>query len=199
MTDIKATVAHNITELRKRAGMTQLDLAERLNYSDKAVSKWERAESLPDVQTLLELADLFGVPLDTLVRDENAAAAVEGAPAIKRRSNKPTVAGLGILLVWLIAVCVFVLLSITLPITGEWLAFIAAVPVSAIVWLVFNTLWFNRRLNYLIVSILMWSLLVLLHLILFLAGLAAWMIYLLGIPGQIIILVWSRMRFGKRK
>lgn len=199
MTDIKATVAHNITELRKRAGMTQLDLAERLNYSDKAVSKWERAESLPDVQTLLELADLFGVPLDTLVRDENAAAAVEGAPVIKRRSNKPTVAGLGILLVWLIAVCVFVILSITLPITGEWLAFIAAVPVSAIVWLVFNTLWFNRRLNYLIVSILMWSILVLLHLILFLAGLAAWMIYLLGIPGQIIILVWSRMRFGKRK
>lgn len=199
MTDIKATVAHNITELRKRAGMTQLDLAERLNYSDKAVSKWERAESLPDVQTLLELADLFGVPLDALVRDENAAAAVEGAPVIKRRSNKPTVAGLGILLVWLIAVCVFVLLSITLPITGEWLAFIAAVPVSAIVWLVFNTLWFNRRLNYLIVSILMWSILVLLHLILFHAGLAAWMIYLLGIPGQIIILVWSRMRFGKRK
>ena len=198
MTDIKATVAHNITELRKRAGMTQLDLAERLNYSDKAVSKWERAESLPDVQTLLELADLFGVSLDALVRDANAAA-VEGAPTVKRRSNKPTVAGLSVLLVWLIAVCVFVILSIALPVTGEWLAFIAAVPVSAIVWLVFNTLWFNRRLNYLIVSGLMWSLLVLLHLILFHAGARVWMVYLLGIPGQIIILVWSRMRFGKRK
>ncbi len=197
MNDIKETVAQNIAELRKNAGMTQFDLAEKLNYSDKAVSKWERAESLPDVQTLVELADLFGVPLDALVRERHALATVEPLP--KRRSNKPTVAVLGVLLVWLIAVCLFVLLSPVPSLTGEWLAFVAAVPVSAIVWLVFNSLWFKPCLNYFIVSLLMWSLLVLLHLVLFHAGQNVWMLYLLGIPGQIIILVWSRMRFGKRK
>ncbi len=200
MTDIKATVAKNIAELRKAAGMTQFDLAEKLNYSDKAVSKWERAESLPDVQTLLDLADLFGVTLDALVREGDVTLQTKnGLPIIKRRSNKPIIACLGVLLVWLIAMAVFVILSLSAALHSVWLAFVAAVPVSAIVGLVFNSIWFNPRKNYLFVSVLMWSLLAFLHLLLFVSGHAAWMLYLLGIPGQLIIFVWSRMRFGKKK
>ena len=49
---LKQTVANNIAQLRKSKGLTQLELAERLNYSDKAVSKWERGEGLPDVLVL---------------------------------------------------------------------------------------------------------------------------------------------------
>ena len=198
MYDIKATVAQNIASHRRAMGLTQLDLAERLNYSDKAISKWERGESLPDLSTLLALSDLFGVTLDSLVRKGEKAdpVAVDCRPS--RKSNKPAILLLSILLVWSIAVAIFVVLSLAPSLTNEWLCFVAAAPASTVVWLVLNTLWFRRSVNYPIISLLLWSLLAFAHLLLFCLGYRFWMIYLLGIPGQLSILVWSRMRFGKR-
>ena len=64
---LKQTVANNIAQLRKSKGLTQLELAERLNYSDKAVSKWERGEGLPDVLVLSKMAEIFDVTLAELV------------------------------------------------------------------------------------------------------------------------------------
>ena len=71
MEDLKVTIAKNIQTLRKNTGLTQSGLAERLNYSDKAVSKWERGESLPDIAVLKEIADLFGVSVDYLLSDSH--------------------------------------------------------------------------------------------------------------------------------
>ena len=71
MTDIKQIIAKNISALRQDKELTQIELAEKLNYSDKAVSKWERGESLPDIGVLTQIADLFEVPLDYLVRREH--------------------------------------------------------------------------------------------------------------------------------
>ena len=67
MSDIKAIIAKNITALRQNHKMTQIELAEKLNYSDKAVSKWERGESVPDISVLKQIADLFGVTVDYLL------------------------------------------------------------------------------------------------------------------------------------
>jgi transcriptional regulator with XRE-family HTH domain len=67
--EIKETIANNIASLRKKAGLTQAELADRLNYSDKAISKWERAESLPDAEMLKKLADLFHVNIEYLFED----------------------------------------------------------------------------------------------------------------------------------
>ena len=64
---IKARIGSNIASFRKAAGLTQAGLAEKLNYSDKAISKWERGESVPDVLTLMQLSSLFGVTVDALV------------------------------------------------------------------------------------------------------------------------------------
>ena len=69
MEDLKPIIAKNITVLRQNAKMTQFDLAEKLNYSDKAISKWERAEAIPDVSVLKSIADLFGVTVDYLLQD----------------------------------------------------------------------------------------------------------------------------------
>jgi len=68
--DLKNVIAKNIIRLRQNAKMTQIELAERLSYSDKAISKWERAESMPDITVLKVIADLFEVPLDYLVTEE---------------------------------------------------------------------------------------------------------------------------------
>ena len=69
---LKTQLGANIVAYRKRSGMTQAKLAEQLNYSDKAVSKWERGESMPDVLTLVQLAELFEVSVDTLLADPEA-------------------------------------------------------------------------------------------------------------------------------
>lgn len=200
MKDIKAVISKNLTELRQKAGMTQLELAERLNYSDKAVSKWERGESLPDISVLLEISNIYGVTLDGLVREE-AAPAPQKKRDFAHRYNRGFITGISVLLVWLIAMFCFVLISLIAPqVRFQWLAFLCAVPVSCIVWLVFNSAWFDVRVNYLIVSLLMWSALASLHISFLALGINIWLIYLLGIPGQIIILMWSGIkRRGKKK
>ena len=198
MTDIKSVIAKNIVALRQANGMTQLELAERLNYSDKAVSKWEHADSMPDISVLVELSDLFGVSLDYMVKDEHP------EQPIPTEHKKPIrniiVTAVSILAVWFVAVAVFVFIANMMPdVKNEWLAFIYAVPVSAVVWLVLNSIWFNRRLNYVIVSVLMWSALASIYLTLLTAGLNFWMVYLLGIPGQVIILLLSLLKKATKK
>lgn len=193
MKDIKAIIAKNITELRTEAGLTQIDLAERLQYSDKAVSKWERGESLPDISILLEIAEMFGVSLDYLVKEDH--------PKKKEKKsiyNNPVIAGISMVAVWLFALFSFVVMALSeRDFPFGWLSFIYAIPVSAIVLLIFNSIWFNKRTNYIIISALMWSVLLCLHLSFLQFGINISLIYLLGIPGQIIIFMWSMIR--KRK
>ena len=176
MEGTKNTVAKNIVRLRQASGMTQAELAAKLNYSDKAVSKWERGESMPDVAVLSKIADLFQVSLDWLVRGE----VMSAEPAVKERSriNRVMITVMSVILVWLVAALVF----------------IYAVPASLIVWLVFNSIWFRPRMNYLIISLLMWSLLATIHMTILPFGYNVWPIYILGIPSQLIIYVWSRLK-----
>lgn len=202
--DIKSIIAENIGYLRRRGGMTQIELAEKLNYSDKAVSKWERGESVPDISVLKNIADLFGVTVDYLItegheeepeKDENAP--VDEMTVGKKTRTRGMITGMSVLLVWLVALIVFIAIDVpTVGIVWHWLAFIYAVPVSAIVWLVFNSIWFSRRRNFLIISILVWSLILSLHLTVLMCGYNVWQFYLLGIPGQLIIVLWSIM--GKK-
>ena len=196
MEALKNNVAANIADLRRKNGMTQLELADKLKYSDKAVSKWERGESVPDVAVLKSIADLFGVTVDYLLEETHKKEALP-APLLKSRTKRRgVIVWLAILLVWMVATVLFVILSLV-PMAAErghlWLAFEFAVPASLIVWLVMNTIWFNRRRNYLIVSLLMWSILAATHLTLFVIGMNIWLIYILGIPAQIIIFLWSGM------
>lgn len=197
MDELRSIIAENISELRKSHGYTQLELAERLNYSDKSVSKWERGDSVPDIAVLKELSELFGVSLDYMVEKEHK---IKNEPKQRLKDklyNHGFITGICVLLVWLLATLVYVILDIaTVGITKHRLAFVYAVPVSMIVWLVFNSIWFNKRRNFLIISLLMWSVLISLFVTFFPFNI--WQIFVLGIPGQVIILLWSRIRL-KRK
>lgn len=194
---IRAAIAENIVALRRKSGMTQQELADALRYTDKAVSKWERAESIPDVVILKRVADLFGVTVDYLLASHADDPATVPLPPSHRRHMRGLIMGISILLVWLAATVAFVitmLLSISFPV---WLIYIYAVPASAVVWLVFNAVWFNQKINYVAISLLMWTTLTAIHLTaLTVFANQIWMIYLLGIPGQVIILLWSGM--GRR-
>lgn len=197
MEDLKPIIAKNITNLRQSAKLTQIELAERLNYSDKAISKWERAESLPDITVLKAIADLFDVPLDYLVREEHEPAA-EKAPETSGKRNHRVITTLSILIVWFVATLAFVLMDmIASALLARFLVFVYALPVSMIVWLVFNSIWFNRRLNYTIISLMMWTILLSVVLTLYAFGIGSWQLLLLGIPGQIAIFLWSKLQYRK--
>ena len=198
--ELRAVIAENMAELRRRCGMTQLELAEKLNYTDKAVSKWERGDSVPDIVVLKQIADLFGVTVDYLLQETHEAPPPAAAHAENRRHARGIITWLAVLLVWMSATVVFVVTKLAAPeMPGMWLAFVAAVPASMVVWLVFNAVWFSHGRNYLIISLLMWSLLATLHVSLLMSGFnyRIWLIYTLGVPGQIIILLWSNVKQKK--
>lgn len=203
MEDIKPIIAKNITALRQGAKMTQIELAERLNYSDKSVSKWERAESLPDITVLKAIADMFEVPLDYLVRENPELPPIQEEPELSsgKKRNHKVITVLSILLVWFVAAVVFVILDmVELDTKLHFLAFAYALPVSMIVWLVLNSVWFSRRYNYLIISLLMWTTLGCTALLLqLLCGISFWQMIILGALGQIIIATWSKMQYHQKK
>ena len=199
--EIKNVIAKNISALRTGRGLTQLDLAEALHYSDKAVSKWERGESLPDITVLVQIADLFHVPLQYLVESSHETPATRRRAFLQEaRRNHAFIIGISVFLVFLIATLVFVVLQLTQgPHIAHVLSFVIAVPVALIVWLVLNSVWFSRRLNFVIISCLMWSVLAAVFLCFLAAGLNIWMVFLLGIPGQIIILLASRLQYREHR
>ncbi len=210
----KQTVAANLAQLRRDKHLTQLQLAELLHYSDKAVSKWERGESLPDLAVMKQLADLYGITLDDflLTPEERAAKQIQiqTAAAVQepetdapqrtavQKHNRLIIAGMAALLVWLIATLIFVILDTFVPDLryGAFL-FLYAAPITAIVCLVFNSIWFNPRWNYAIISVLVWSVLGSIFLTFYQHH--VWKLFLIGIPAQLIILLWSRLRPGALK
>ena len=201
MDDLKNIIAGNITSLRRDFGMTQIELAGRLNYSDKAISKWERGESVPDIGVLKDIADIFGVGVDYLLEREHREPSRAKTPTDRRVfKNHASITCISVVLVWLIATLLFVVLDIVCAGLGPyWLAFVFAVPASMIVWLVFNCIWFDTRRNFLIISLLMWSVLISMYVSFLTLGFNIWQISFLGIPGQAIIVLWSRMRLGPNK
>ncbi len=197
MEQLKHIIAKNLVELRKLHGYTQFELAEKLNYSDKSISKWEHAESIPDVVVLKEIADLFEVTLDYLVTETHTNTTVEPTQIAKRKiHNRGFITGICLILVVLIAMIAFVLADIIAGTKTEihWLSFVYAIPVTMVVWLVLNSVWFNKRRNFLIISLLMWSSLISIFLSFFPFGINIWKILILGIPGQVIIYMWSKLR-----
>ena len=197
MADLKLIIAKNIAELRKEAQMTQFELAEKLNYSDKAVSKWERGESVPDISVLKEIADMFSVTVDFLLEEEHSKKRSFTNNLRIKMKNHSFIMGMSLVLVWLVALCVFVVLDMFREYTAsrEWLVFMYAVPVTMIVWLVLNSVWFNKRRNFFIVSLLMWTTLASVFVsLIVLSGINVRFLLLLGVPAQVIIILWSRIK-----
>jgi len=200
---LKDRIGANIALQRKRAGLTQAGLAEKLNYSDKAVSKWERGESMPDVLTLMQLAEQFEVSVGDLLEDPNKLPGNPGKlekamtqvseKALKRTANKNVIQGLSSTLVWFIALLVFVVIS-SFDLPYSWLAFFYAVPINAIVLLSLRSAWRDFRWNRVLISMISWGFLISIYttLLVFLRF-NMWKMFLLGIPGEIAITLWFRL------
>lgn len=156
--ELKETVAKNICDLRKIYKMTQAELAEKLNYSDKAVSKWERAEALPDVETVKKIADLFDVSVDCLLKENSD---IKKNIRTKRLTavQKFLITIISAVLVWVVATVIFCICRWSgVSSRAVALSFIYAIPATFIVFIVFNSLWGRDWATPVFVSCLIWTL-----------------------------------------
>ena len=184
--DIKTTIAKNIIKYRKANNLTQQQLAEKLNYSDKAISKWERGEGIPDIDVLNQMAQIFNIPIEELLHQETT---IEKVQTFTK--NRYVIVLLSILLTWLVAMICCVIVEMIKPNTyPSYLAFIIAIPVSFILCIIFNNIWGSRIYNMIFVSGLNWGACVSL-----VVGLTPifdkiWYLYFISAAFEIIVLVW---------
>lgn len=197
--DQKIIIAKNLTELRKQAKLTQQELAEKLNYTDKAVSKWERGEALPDIIVLKQLADMYGVKVDDFLY-EHTQPVTPQTPVYKKRkiANRLLVALLSAGLVWLVATVIVVFTLLFIPkFTEIFLAYLVAVPVTAIVLLVFNVMWGKRYVSAILVSVLVWSLCCTIDVLIGVPN--SWLLYIIGGVLQLLVILWFLLQHIRSK
>lgn len=195
--NIQEILISNLISLRKSRSLTQIELGEKINYSDKTISKWENGDSCPNIEAVHKLAKFYDVSIDDLLSEDFQID--KKIVAEKQRSySKLIISLLAVMTVWLIATIIFVAISL-LDVSNAWMVFIIAVPESAIVSLVFNSIWGNTRFNYLIISILLWTLLTTIFLSALKYASVLWVIFLIGVPIQIAIILWSQLKRKKKR
>lgn len=128
MNELNKIIANNLSTLRKKSELTQLQLAEKLNYSDKAVSKWEKGDCVPNVYVIMTLAEFYGVKVQDIVYENKSV-----APRKNRKNFRLIISGLSSMLVWFLATVAYVLFTYISGAGREWLAFIIAIPVFFLV------------------------------------------------------------------
>ena len=191
MDDLKYTTASNIINLRQKAGMTQSELAALINYSDKSVSKWERAEAVPDAYVLKKMSEIFGVTVDYLLSPHDG---WDQDP----RQKKPAYSNQVIILlsvtgVWMLALILFI--SLWLLGNLVWIIFIYAILFSMLVLLVLNSVLEQGRHNYFIISALLLSVVASLYFsFLYFGKQNYWQLFLLLAPAWLVVFLTSRLR-----
>lgn len=191
MEDLKEIIAKNLVRLRQQAGLTQLKLAEMLNYSDKAVSKWERGESIPDLRVLIQLAEIYHIKVDDIITEQP-----EGVvkPKLNLGKKRLFIVLLSVGLVWFVATGIFAIVYF-MPSAAHfaWMVYIVAPLAMSIVLTVFSGIWGNKLTNAVTCTMILWSVVVIFHV--FFAVFAPaidkwWLFYVVAAPFQILIILW---------
>ena len=189
---LKQRIAKNIVFYREYAGDTQLELAEKLNYSDKSVSKWERGEGIPGIYVLTCIAKIYGVTVNDLLAEE--------PPKPKRFNtyNNFLVTLLSFGLVWLVCTFIYIVIRLAAPdFQQAWLVFLYGIPVNAIVSIVFTCLWWPRYTRFISISALIWSSIVCLVCSVPLENMK--LFYILAGIFQVLVVLWFMLRRNKKK
>lgn len=181
---IRSAIAANISKLRVSKGLTQLQLAEILSYSDKAVSKWERGESVPDIYVLKQIADLFEVTVDYLITLDHSSVKHDTSLS-KMKHNKVTM--ISLLGVLSFSSLLFVLLWVLFePI---WQIFVYTFPVIMLLMIVFNSMWGKKSLNFWWISGLIAGIITSIYIsLLSFAGINVWQLFILVVPAEFVLI-----------
>lgn len=179
-------IAENLIKLRKENNLTQNDLAMRLNYSDNTISRWERAEITPSIESLEQIAYTFGVPIQALLE--------ENALGVKKETNKKllmhrlAVVLLCVSIVWFIATTIFVYTDMIFH-AHYWQVFVWAIPITCLVMIPFNQFWGKYIYKFVLLSMFQWTLIAAIYLQFIQYNI--WLIFMIGIPTQVALCIWA--------
>ena len=191
-------LAKNLAYYRKASGLTQLELAEKFNYSDKSVSKWERGEGFPDVFVLKSLADFYGITVDDFYVPEHKKVATTNHSLSKQVYIKLLSLGIG----WLVTITTFFFLNTLL---GDvkfqtWLVFIYGIVLTGIILLVFDFIYHHRFLRVIDTSIIIWSTAMTIFFTFYVVmDLPLPFLFVVAVPLQILEIIWFLFRQNKKK
>ena len=196
MEEMKLALAGRLIKLRQTAGMTQAELGEKLSYSDKTVSKWERGESMPDAYVLTRIAEIYGTSVDALLRADDPwkdpiQREREAEKAAAPKFSATVVTLVAIAGIWTMAVLMFVIFWLAID-QIVWLIFATAVPISLVTLLVLNTVWNKGRHNMILVMLLVACVVALVYL--FLLPFNPWQIFLVLIPAEVLVALCFHIR-----
>jgi len=190
MENIKIVVSRNLLKLRKKHKLTQAELAEKINYSDKAISRWENGEVTPDVETLSKIADVYCIEISALFdKDLN----VEEVAKNNREqlANRIAITCLCSTFVWVLAALIYFYVF-TFQGINAWQVFICAIPVSLIVAFACSSRWWDKVLTYVFLSLALWTSFAAIYVTMI--SYELWLIFILGIPIQVSIILYSRIK-----
>jgi len=189
MNNLKPIIAANLSALRKSRSMTQAELAEKFHYSDKAVSRWERGDTLPEIDVLYELCNFYGITLDELVQEGSGFAAQEKEEPVvnKELAAKIAMSALVVSVVWLIATCLFVY-STAIRQQNFWQVFIYAIPASGIVLTRMLRSFKSGLISLICNSLTIWTALTSFY-VAFLEY-NVWLVFIIGVPLQVTAILW---------
>ena len=197
MENLEKIFSKNLIKYRTLMGLKQSELAKKINYSDKSISKWERGEGLPDLKATKQLCDIFGVTVDDMLKENNDHKTKITKTIIIKNKKHFITSLLSASIVWLIATIVYVSLLISGVSGNIWLSFVYSVPISAIIFIVFSTLWGNNALQFLSISLLLWG--VILSITLSTPINNIWFICVIGAVCQTMVGMWYALVRLKKK
>ena len=197
LSELKLISASNIIKLRTEAGLTQAELGEKLNYSDKTISKWERGEAIPDAYVLTQMAEIFGVTVDYLLSSHDAWESPEQQAARQEETGYSVnmIIAISVLGVWTMALTIFVLLWLFDIIL--WETFIVSLPVSILTYMVLICVFRRRQHLQFVIAAFVLSMFILLYFTLPMQK--PWQLFLIAIPAEIIVFLSCNIRRRPRK
>ena len=189
MKDIKEIIAQNLISLRKKNGLTQNELAQKINYSDNSISRWEHMEVTPSIETLDHIAKVFNIPLSALIDEDNAV-----KEAIRNNKtqviNKLAMILISVSLVWLISTTTFVITLLAFD-YNFWKIFVWSIPVAGLVMLPFYKYWGKHIYKFVILSICLWTFIAAAYIQFYIYVRWLWLIFIIGVPIQVTLSIWA--------
>ena len=189
-------LGETIKAIRKSKGLSQEELAALLNVVRQTVSKWEQGDTIPDIETIKKIADLYGISVDSLLEEKPQEDEIDTKERKRIMTNKIVITLLAVTVVWTSSIVLFTIINILYN-AYYWQSFVWALPASSIIILIFNSIWGKKRYNYLIVSILLWTLCLSVHLQFL--NYTLWLLYIVAIPAQIAIILASQLTVKNKK
>lgn len=199
MEELNKIVAENLVNLRTKCGYTQLQVAEKINYSDKSVSKWERGDAIPDIPVMLQLSKLYGVSLDDMVK-KHEKEQIKPKEKNLLLSKQTLISIIAFVFVWLLATIGFAVVYGFYDLVNQaYLSFIVAIPISFLVVNIMSFFWYPYFVSAIFSSIFIWT--AMLAVTQCVAGINMWLLYIIAIPLQLLVIFgfFLRKLTGKRQ